>query len=208
MKRTSIIGVFTVLLISFFVATTGIGAQTTAPTRTVRPTRVVGSIPPQARSCDVLQDKMSDNLLRYEERQKVVLEKYKNTITLTTSLLSSLDAQGRDTTQARTDLAIFSTKVTKFETDFTTFATKMREAINLPCRSMQTYLAKINEARALLRIVRNDNADVVKFYNSVLRGDLIALRNKPELSGRPISPRPSITHKNPTRKPRVTEPVR
>jgi hypothetical protein len=130
------------------------------------------------------------------EIETTLVAKYQKVTTVTTALLASLDTEGKDTTQARVDLATFSTDVTKLQTDFAAFAAKMTEVTALPCTNVQMYLAKLQEARGLLKVVRMDHGAIQKFYNSVLRTDLLMLRGENrDVSGtRTVSPRPSITH--------------
>src|SRR5260221_2091992 len=198
MKNKTFVGTFAIVL-SSLVFTPAVFAQTTLPTRAVsespRPTRVISNIP-QAKSCEVLTQRMKDKLAMYQEKETIQIAKYQRVVTVTTVLLDSLAKEGKDTTQARTDLATFSSDITKLQADFTTFSSKMTEVTALPCTNVQMYLSKIQDARALLRVVRMDHGNIQKFYNSILRTDLLMLKGEDrEVSGtRTISPRPSITH--------------
>jgi hypothetical protein len=204
MKNKVVLGSF-VLVLSSFVLTPRAYALTTTPTGIVspRPTKST-SVTPQAKACEVLGTRMTEKLSMYQERETNQITKYQTVMTTTTALLASLDTEGKDTTQARTDLATFSTNVSKLQTDFSLFESKMTEVIALPCTNVQTYLSKVQDARTLLRVVRIDHGNIQKFYNSVLRTDLLALRGEAmETETGTVSPKPrvSITGENPKGKP-------
>jgi hypothetical protein len=205
MKNKVVLGAITIVLSSFVVTPISF-AQTLTPTGVVsvspRPTRST-TVSSQARACEVIVKRMTARLSMYQDREAAQVVKYQKVTTVTTALLASLDTQGKDTTQARADLAVFSTDVAKLQTDFAAFASKMSEVTALPCTNVQMYLSKVQEARTLLRVVRTDHGAIQKFYNSVLRTDLLKLRDKGvEVSGtRAVTPKPSITHVKPSAKP-------
>ena len=182
-----------------------------SPTGSPRPTRPVTT--PQAQACDVIKTRVGVMIQAYKDREAVKVAKYDKSIALTTALLDKLTTEGKDTTQAKADLLLMKTKVAKFETDFAAFVTKATEVQNLPCTNVSMYLVELQKARSLLRVVHADVSDIQKFYNSVLRTDLLGLRDGGEegTGTLTISPRPSITqrvpsvtHSFPSGTPRVT----
>ena len=134
------------------------------------------------------------------------------------SLVTRISTQGYDTTKIKVDLATLNQQIAEFTTAYNAYTTGLSTTQQYACgQSEGKFLSTLESTRSKLKELRTKAAAIQNFYQTVIRKDVVALKQQKggsdteaSPSPRPVpsprsvlSPRPSTTaeHDHPTSTP-------
>jgi hypothetical protein len=99
--------------------------------------------------------------------------------------IAKLEANGYDVSKLKADLQTLDGMVVKFGQDYAAMIDLLRAAEQYaPYESQGQFLQAIQQARARMKVVRQDILDVRNYYQTVMRHDIQSVRSqKPQSSG-------------------------
>jgi hypothetical protein len=140
--------------------------------------RVVPSVIPKL-ACQILKDKVIARITKFDTNKDKHVENYTIIKERISEKIAYWKGLGYDVDQISKDLKTLDDKIKKFATDYATFIDKLKNTENYTCGSsagqFETALA---EARAALKIVRQDVADIRSFYWGTIRPDIMKLKQQ------------------------------
>lgn len=127
--------------------------------------------------CKNIENKISTRVKRYENNGKMLETVYGNMQTRLARLLERLNAAGADTTKLTADLAILDGKIAKLKTDHATFMTTLKDSQAFVCGSSEgEFKNKLEEARKVPEIIKQDRQDIKDFFQTTIKADLKEIR--------------------------------
>lgn len=158
----------TLIAVTFFASVSPIFAQSATPLNE----RQI------ERRCLVSQKLIEARIENYTKHRDNHKTRYSRVKDRLSKLVAKLTNKGYDTTKLKTDLQILDEKILKFNTDVDAFHKKLEEANDFNCGDSEgAFKSKIQEARALLTIVKDDALDIRDFYKNTIKSDFQALRS-------------------------------
>ena len=130
-------------------------------------------------SCDNIAKAMENRISTFEKRQNLHVPAYNNLKSRLDTLVSKLDSRGYDVADLKDEVATLGDKIDKLSDDYDAFLNKLKDiksyaddCSNYKKADVQT---KLTEARALLKIVRNDGSDIRNYFKTVIRPDIVQI---------------------------------
>lgn len=94
-------------------------------------------------------------------------------------LIGYLEGKGYDCGRLKTDLQTWDQMIVKAARDYASFIGLLRAAqAHDPLASRGQFKAAVEQARAQLRVFRQDVLDVRHYYQTVIRSDILAVRSQ------------------------------
>lgn len=130
----------------------------------------------QAR-CKNLESRITNRVNRYENNRRMLENVYGNMQSRIARLVERLKSAGADTTQLEKDLATLNDKIAKLKTDHETFMSTLVESRSFVCGNSEgEFKGKIDEARKVPEIIKQDRQDIKNFFQTTIKADLQAIR--------------------------------
>ena len=105
--------------------------------------------------------------------------------------IAKLEANGYDVSVLTADLQTLDGMVVKFGQDYTAMIDLLRAAEQYALYESQgQFLQSIQQARAQMRVVRQDSLDIRNYYQTVIRHDIQSVKNQKPSSSAPASSTP------------------
>jgi|GEM_PF-1986980 len=125
-------------------------------------------------------DKLIDKrLANFEEKETNHYENYIKLKDRLSEKITRWKNLGYNVSDLEDDLKNLEEKIDKFYTDYNAFRNKLEELKNFTCAStVEDYKTKLAEAKALLKPIKADAAEIRKYYQTTIRPDILALKNQ------------------------------
>ncbi|EKE20139.1 MAG: hypothetical protein ACD_8C00050G0002 [uncultured bacterium] len=127
--------------------------------------------------CKNLENKIANRVKRYENNGNMLSTVYGNMQTRLARLLERLNTAKADTAKLTADLAILDGKIAKLKTDHATFMTTLKDSQSFVCGSSEgEFKNKLEEARKVPEIIKQDRQDIKDFFQTTIKADLKEIR--------------------------------
>lgn len=187
MKRIRLVAVVALSLMAVIaLLVTGVQAQT-APR---------GSWPQQRQQVQDarakrITERIETIITRFNNNKDRHFAAYEAVKTRLGQMVTELASKGYDVTKLKSDLQAFDGLVVKFGQDYATFISLLQATEQYaPYASQGQFLTVLDQARAQLMVVRQDSLDARNYYQTVIRPDVQAVRNRKPQSTTPASTTP------------------
>jgi hypothetical protein len=118
-------------------------------------------------------------IARFNNNKDRHIAVYNATRAKVVEIVTAMTAKGYDTTKLQSDLQTWDQMVQKAAADYATFISLLQSAEQFtPLESGGQFWNAINQARAQLRVFRQDSLDVRSEYQTVIRPDVAALASQ------------------------------
>lgn len=184
MKRTGTtrrVAIATALVLAVVLALTTVGAlaQTVGPEQ--RQEQRGQKLEDRAKR---IQNRIAVMVARFNANRERHVATYERIKAKVREVIANLSAKGYDTSRLSEDLKAFDAKVVRFGKDCALLMEKLAEAQKYTAGQPEgQFRAAIGEARAQLRVVRADILDIKKFYRSVIKPGVQALKSQKPATG-------------------------
>jgi hypothetical protein len=131
-----------------------------------------------ANKCDTLKTKITNRVNMFENNEEAHSKVYTKLVDRITERLAKWKDMGYDVDKLTEDLKTLDTKVKKFSTDYKSFIAKLKATQDVACDTGTAFTDAMKEARDALKLVRQDAADIRNYYNTVIRPDIIELKQQ------------------------------
>ncbi len=171
MKR---IGVF-MAAAAMFIASAGISSAFTLIERPIK----IKNLETVEQRCARITKNIEKKTTGFDENKDRHYNAYKNLDDRLTKLSAKLKAKGYDVTELDADLVVLDGKIKTFATDYAAYLAKLGETKEYACgHSDGDFKAKLAEARALLKKVREDSQDIKNYFLNTIRPDIKKIRDQ------------------------------
>jgi hypothetical protein len=169
--------IFSSLLI-LFTASTALAKLPSVDPGLVRPNITESISKIFANKCDTLKTKITNRVNMFENNEEAHSKVYTKLVDRITEKLAKWKEMGYDVDKLTEDLKTLDTKVKKFSTDYKSFISKLKATQDIACDTGTAFADAMKEARDALKLVRQDAADIRNYYNTVIRPDIIELKQQ------------------------------
>jgi len=128
--------------------------------------------------CDTLKNKIDKRVNMFgnnEEAHAAVFTKLEDRLSQN---ITKWEEMGYDVAKLKTDLKTLSDEVDKFVTDYKAFIVALKATKDIACGTGTEFSDAMKTARAALKLVRKDAADIRTFYLTIVRPDIIKLKQQ------------------------------
>lgn len=123
--------------------------------------------------CKNIESRIANRLNRYENNSQMLEKVYGNVQARISRLLERIKNTGIDTSKLEADIAILNGKIDKLKADHATFMTTLQESQSIVCGNSEgEFKGKIDEARKVPEIIRQDRQDIKNFFQATIKADL------------------------------------
>lgn len=127
--------------------------------------------------CEIVTTNVNNRLETFSENKEKHIKLYGDLKTRFQELIQRLDEKGYDTTKLEEDAQVLDEKIQKFAADYVIFIEYLTATKGNACgQSDGAFAQALAKAKAQLKIVRADAADVKNYYQEVIKPDIQALR--------------------------------
>jgi hypothetical protein len=127
--------------------------------------------------CKNIEERIATRVGRYENNGQMFENVYGNMQARLARLLERLNTAGADTKKLTTDLATLKTKIEKLKADQTTFMAALKDSQTFVCgKSEGEFKGKLDEARKVPELLKQDRQDIKNFFETTIRTDLQTIR--------------------------------
>ena len=138
-----------------------------------------------------ITERIETIIARFNNNKDRHIAAYEAVKTRLGQIVTELASKGYDVTKLKSDLQEFDGLVVKFGQDYATFISLLQATEQYaPHASQGQFLTALDQARAQLRVVRQDSLDARNYYQTVIRPDVQAVRNQKPQSTTPASTTP------------------
>jgi hypothetical protein len=128
--------------------------------------------------CKNIEEKIATRVGRYENNGQMIQSVYGNMQARLARLLERLNTAGADTTKLTADLATLNIKIEKLKADQATFMATLKDSQTFVCgKSEGEFKGKLDEARKVPELLKQDRQDIRNFFQTTIRVDLQEIRN-------------------------------
>jgi hypothetical protein len=133
--------------------------------------------------CARITQNIENRTKGFDENKDRHYEAYKNLKDRMEKFVAKLTEKGYDVTELKADLVVLNSKIQKFADDYAAYQAKLGETKDYACgHSDGDFKAKLQEARVILKTVREDSKDIKNYYLNTIKPDLKAIRaQKPKV---------------------------
>ena len=173
MKRTVI--VFSLVLVAAMLLLTGAAALSQTLPRGTLP-RGTTPTPVRQQRAQIITEHIETIIARFNNNKDRHVAAYEAVKAKVVEIVSTMSARGYNTVKLSADLATWDQMVVKAGQDYAAFIAALQNAEQFaPYTSQGQFLSAIENARAQLRVYRQDALDVRHEYQTVIRPDVQAL---------------------------------
>lgn len=127
--------------------------------------------------CKNIESKIASRVNRYENNGQMLQKVYGNMKTRLQRLTAQLKAAGADTSKLEADLVTLNGKIDKLYADHGAFMMTLKETQTFVCGKTEgEFKGKIDQARKVPEIIKQDRADIKNFFQTTINADLEAIR--------------------------------
>ena len=131
-----------------------------------------------ANKCNTLKTKINNRVNRFENNEEAHSGVYTKLVDRLSERIAKWKEMGYDVAKLEEDLKKLEDKVEEFTADYKAFIEKLKATINVACGTATEFSDAIASAREALKIVRQDTSDIRNFYHTVIRPDIIELKQQ------------------------------
>lgn len=131
-----------------------------------------------ANKCDTLKNKIDKRVNMFgnnEAAHAAVFTKLEDRLSQN---ITKWEGLGYDVSKLKPELKTLSDEVDKFVTDYKAFIAALKATQDVACGTGTEFSDAMKTARAKLKIVRQDAADIRTFYLTIIRPDIIKLKQQ------------------------------
>ncbi|MFA7209068.1 MAG: hypothetical protein WC120_02165 [Parcubacteria group bacterium] len=129
--------------------------------------------------CARIQERIDNGSANIGNRKEKHMSVYGNMVDRISKFMAKLEDKGYDVSKIQSDLAVLKEKIQKFSDDYAAQAAKIGDTKNLVCgQSDGEFKSGLVEARAMMKTVRADAADIRNYMLKTVRPDIQALRGQ------------------------------
>lgn len=128
--------------------------------------------------CDTLKNKVTNRVNRFENNEEAHSEVYTKLKDRIAERIEKWKEMGYNVSKLTEDLKTLEGKITDFTTDYKKFIEILKSTQEVACGTGTEFAEVIKEARVALKIVRQDASDIRNYYNTVIRPDIIELKQQ------------------------------
>lgn len=129
--------------------------------------------------CPTIESRIQMKIVNFDNNKIRHLNAYNNLKERLAKVESRLTDKGLDTTKLKSYLSVLSSKIDKFTNDYATYIDKLKEAQTFVCgKSKAQFLAKLKEARVVLKTVHQDILDIRSYYVNTIKPELQNLKQQ------------------------------
>lgn len=129
--------------------------------------------------CAKIQERINNQESNFNGIEGKHTQVYTNLVNRLNKFIARFDAAKLDTTTIKSHLAVLQTKIDKFKEDYAAYLAKLKESKNLTCgHSEGEFKGVLLEAKALLKTVHDDAADIRTYVRETIFADLKALKSQ------------------------------
>lgn len=133
----------------------------------------------QEAKCAKIQEKIAAKTAGFDENKDRHYNAYKNLKDRMEKFVAKLEAKGYDVTDFKAEVVVLDGKIQKFATDYAAYQAKLGETKDYACgHSNGEFKAKLQEARTLLKMVREDSKDIKNYYLNTIKPELKEIRKQ------------------------------
>ncbi|MHB8896218.1 MAG: hypothetical protein ACYC99_13720 [Candidatus Geothermincolia bacterium] len=143
-----------------------------------------GSVPQQRQErldqrAEIIKERIEIVIARFNNNKARHVASYNAVKDKITEIVQTMSAKGYDTSKLASDLQAWDAMVVKTAGDYATFISLLQTAEQYaPFASQGQFVSAMNQARAQLRVVRQDSLDARHMYQTVIRPDVQALASQ------------------------------
>ena len=127
--------------------------------------------------CAKIEEKIAERTAHFDERKGKHQKIYNNLVNRVNKFITRFKAAGLTTTTLEGYLSELQTKIDKFKTDYVAYIAKLQESKSLTCGHAEgEFRAILVDARALLKIVHADAADIRTYIRTVIFPEIRVLK--------------------------------
>ncbi len=131
--------------------------------------------------CEKVASKIQAKVGSFEDGQKRRLSAYENMSKRISNIIVKMEEKGLDTADLKADLVILEAKIANMSKNYSSYIGTLNGSRGLACDDNSKFKNKLGESRTLLTQVKKDALDIRSFYSTVIRPDIVALKNKLKL---------------------------
>ncbi|MDP1833727.1 MAG: hypothetical protein U0944_00425 [Candidatus Moranbacteria bacterium] len=129
--------------------------------------------------CARIQERIANGSTDADNRKEKHMSVYGNMVDRISKFITRLADDDYDVSKIQADLAVLEEKIQKFSDDYATQVAKIGDTKNLACgQSDGDFKNGLVEARAMMKNVRADAADIREYMLKTVRPDIQALRGQ------------------------------
>lgn len=137
----------------------------------------------QLTKCQNVQARIQDRISKYDSNKLTFENAFINMQARLTRLSAKLASAGVDVSQLNADIATLGEKIAKLKTDRNAFASNLQEAATTAATNCDKtpnggFMGKVLSARKGSELVRQDALDIRKYFQTVLRPEIMSIRAK------------------------------
>jgi len=130
-----------------------------------------------AERCSSINARVQERIANFDNVSVKHTQVYTNLVNRINKFIARFDAQTLDTTAIKAHMTVLQTKIDKFKADYAAYILKFKETKTLTCgHSEGEFKGTLLEAKALLKTVHDDAADIRVYVRTVILSDLKALK--------------------------------
>jgi hypothetical protein len=173
MRRTWI--AFGVVLAGGLMLLTSMGAFAQPGPRPTTPRQSAAEQRRDTRS-EIITERIETMIARFNNNKDRHVAAYNAVKAKVTEIVTTMSAKGYDTSKLQADLVTWDQMVVKAAQDYAAFINLLQNAEQFtPLGSEGQFQSAMAQARAQLRLFRQDSLDVRNYYQTVIRPDVAAL---------------------------------
>lgn len=136
--------------------------------------------PLEGERCERLQEKLKEKIEKYQAKvREYKVHKYTNFKDRLHKINQMLNDRGQDTTQLEEYMQVFDDKANIYGESLDAFIKKLESANDFVCgESEGKFKGMLDEAKELLRVVRQNGSDVKDYFQNTIRPEVNRLRDQ------------------------------
>lgn len=129
--------------------------------------------------CVRIQKRVEERTSHFDEREGKHKKVYANLVNRINKFITRFETAGLDTTNLKSYPAVLQEKIDKFSDDYANYIAKLKESKNFTCgHSEGEFKGTLVDARAELKIVREDASDIRTYVRTTILPEIKALKDK------------------------------
>lgn len=129
--------------------------------------------------CPTIESRIQMKIVNFDNNKIRHLNAYNNLKERLTKVESQLADKGFDTTKLKSYLSVLNSKIEKFANDYAAYIDKLKESQTFVCSKPKSqFLAKLKEARLVLKTVHQDVLDIRSYYVNTIKPELQNLKQQ------------------------------
>lgn len=131
------------------------------------------------KKCELITSRVDERVGKFDNNKGLHQQQYAKLKERLSNLITKLNEKGYDTSKLSSDLSTLNSKIEKFGTDYKTFTDKLKESRTYVCGASEgQFKTKLEEAKDLLKVVKQDSVDVRNYFKNTIKPDLQDLKNQ------------------------------